>query len=386
MNIAVLNTKFEQVYILDSYESLIWTDRYYGYGDFEIYLPFKASYLENLRQDYYLRIADSEHVMIIEGIKVQTHSETGDHLIITGRSLESLLERRIIWPAYTVVGNLQDIIKDLLTECLIDPKNSGSRAFGDKTYIKRKVDNFKFIKNEEDYIKGLKLVDPVDFIGDNLYEVILKWCQDYEIGFKITLEDINIDGTDYYNQFVFRLYEGTDRSFAQTENLWVIFSRDFDNIISTDYIDDTSTWRNFSVVAGEEGASPSYLMYGDIEKEGNVYITTGINHRELYVDARDLQNEELEGATYKEALAMRGAEGLNENSKTIEFTGEVEAKREFIYSRDFFMGDIIQITNEYGIEGKARVVEYIHNDTDAGTEAYPTFEAIQDYQYSYDES
>ena len=51
----------------------------------------------------------------------------------------------------------------------------------------------------------------------------------------------------------------------------------------------------------------------------------------------------------------------------------------FIYKRDFYMGDIIQIKNEYGLEGPARVVEYVMSENvQNGLEYYPTFEAIQE--------
>lgn len=383
MDILVLNTEFEQTYILDSYESFIWTDRYYGYGDFEIYVPFNSNILNYLKQDYYLQIPDSEHTMIIESIKIQTSNDVGNHIIITGRSLESILERRIIWPTVEIEGDLQTNIHKLLLDAFIQPTQT---SFKDKTYIKRKVDNFKFISNP--YLNNIN-IEPVEFTGEILYDVILDWCQSNEIGYKIILKDIEIDGVLYKNQFVFSLYEGADRSFSQNENEWVVFSKDFDNIISTDYIDDTSPWKNFAIVAGEgEGDNRKFIMYGDLEKQegSNDYKTVGINHRELYVDARDIQNEGLEEDEYKEAMAIRGAEKLNECLKDIEFSGEVEAKRKFVYDIDFYMGDIVQITNEYGIEGKARVVEYIHNETNGGSEVYPTFEAIQDYNYSYDES
>lgn len=382
MDILVLNTEFEQTYILDSYESFIWTDRYYGYGDFEIYVPFNSTILNYVRQDYYLQIADSEHTMIVESIKIQTDADNGNHIIITGRSLESILERRVIWPMAEFGGDLQTNIFNMLNDAFIDPTQ---KKFGDKTYIKRKVDNFKFISNPDIVLE----IEPVEITGDVIYDVILDWCQSNEIGFKIILRDIEINNVLYKNQFVFSLYEGTNRSLDQVELEWVIFSKDFDNIISTDYIDNISPWRNFAIVAGEgEGESRKFIAYGDLEKESgtNKYKTVGINHRELYVDARDIQSEELEDTSYEDAMAIRGAEKLNECLKDIEFSGEVEAKRKFVYGRDFYMGDIVQIVNEYGIEGKARVVEYIHNDTDSGTEVYPTFEAIQDYNYSYEKS
>ena len=53
MELLVLNTSFESVAIIDSFKSLIWTDRYKAYGDFELYLPIDTSLLAFLQQDYY---------------------------------------------------------------------------------------------------------------------------------------------------------------------------------------------------------------------------------------------------------------------------------------------------------------------------------------------
>ena len=34
MDVTILNTNLDAVSIVDTYECLIWTDRYYAYGDF----------------------------------------------------------------------------------------------------------------------------------------------------------------------------------------------------------------------------------------------------------------------------------------------------------------------------------------------------------------
>lgn len=386
MNILVLNTEFEQVAIIDSYQSLIWTDRYYGYGDFELYLPFNSSILNTIYQDYYLQIPDSRSTMIVESIRIDTSFDSGNYIIVTGRSLESILERRIIWPEIELPeiktkakGTIYEAMKTLISDAIINPTAS---RFKDPTFIKRRIDNFIFEDCEDISITSIPL-ESTTFNGEVLYDVILDWCQNNEIGFDITFEDVYDHGGQItYNQFVMRLYRGEDRSYEQDYNDWVIFSPSYDNVISTNYIDDISPWRNFAIVSKENDEAKPALMYGDVEKRGGSYVTTGLNHRELYVDARDIQESDLpEGLSYKQALIARGAEKLNEALKDIEFTGEVEAERQFKYGVDFFMGDIVEITNEYGIKGAARVIEYIHNDTDSGHEVYPTFEAIQDYGY-----
>lgn len=378
MDVYVLNTDFETTFVLDFYESLMWVDRYYGYGEFEIYAPFDNRYIQNLVQGYYLKIDASDRVMIIESIQLQTDAETGSHLIIRGRSLESILDRRIIYPMFEIKNNncyIQTAIKALITDCIINPTRIPNKVKR-KDWILRKIDNFIFTDTDDSriigtaanrYKDGIK-VDPVEMTGDNLYDVIVDWCQENEIGFRIFLTE--------ENQFEFKLYMGEDRSYDQEENLWVIFSPEFENIISTEYIDDITPWKNYALIAGEgEGNARYNKVYGDLK-------TSGLEHRELFVDARDIQTEDLpDEQTYDEALIARGLEQLNENYKDIEFTGEVEAKRQFVYGVDFFVGDIIQIVDTYGIEGAARVTEFVINDTANGLEMYPTFEAIQNEDY-----
>ena len=108
MELLVLNTDFESIAVIDTYESMIWTDRYNSYGDFEIFFAMDTQLLQYLKEDYYLWLKDSEHCMIIEDIKINADTEEGNHLIVTGRSLESILERRIIWGQRIFNGNLQN--------------------------------------------------------------------------------------------------------------------------------------------------------------------------------------------------------------------------------------------------------------------------------------
>ena len=353
MNIFILNTNFETVDVIDTYESVIWTDRYDSYGDFEIYTNFDLRILSKVRQDYYLMTLESEHIMIIEGLEISSDAETGNHLRITGRSLESIIDRRIIWNQTSVTGNLQNALKTLITAAIINPDITD-----------RKIDNFVFEDSTDPRITALTL--EAEYTGDNLYDVVNDACVTNSIGYKITLND--------QNQFVFKLYMGEDRSYNQTDtnNPYVVFSPNYENIINSNYVDSTEVMRNITLVAGEDSGSARRTI--------TVGSGTGLTRRELYTDARDIQSEKV--SNYNEALKQRGLRNLIDNSRTVSFEGEVEATRMFVYGEDFFMGDIIQISNEYGIEGAARVMEFIHSEDANGSKKYPTFEAIQDIDSS----
>ena len=55
MDIWVLDKTLEANDIVDTFNSLIWTDRYDEYGDFEIYTSVTDQALSLLQMDYYLQ-------------------------------------------------------------------------------------------------------------------------------------------------------------------------------------------------------------------------------------------------------------------------------------------------------------------------------------------
>lgn len=353
MEVMILNTNLDAVSIVDTYESFIWTDRYYAYGDFELYEAMHNGLLDYIKQDYYLQSRESDHVMIIEKIQISSDTEDGNRVTVSGRSLESILDRRIIWGQKTLSGNLQNGIKTLLYENVISPSDGS-----------RRIPNFIFKASSDPSITKLTL--EAQYTGDNLYTVIQKICEERGIGFKITLND--------NKQFVFELYAGVDRSYDQSENPYVIFSPKFENIINSNYIESKSSLKNVTLVGGEgEGSARKYTTVGN----GN-----GLNRRELFTDARDISSDVGEGkvltdAEYTAQLQQRGKEKLAENISITSFEGETETTIMFRYGEDFFNGDIVQIANEYGHETKARILEIVRSEDKDGYSVYPTFKTIE---------
>ena len=360
MEFLVLNTKFEAVSILDVFESFIWTDRYSKCGDFEIYTSSDRQIIETLKEDFYIWTEDSEHVMIIENRKIITDVEEGNKFLVSGRSLESILDRRIVWNQTLLDGDFQTQIKRLLTENVINPSDSN-----------RKISNFIFEETDDPYILSLKV--QVQYTGDNLYEVVCKLCESVSVGFKITLNNDN--------QFVFKLYSGTDRSYDQEINPYVVFSPSFENIIDSNYYESKAGYKNVGLVAGEGEASArrTAVVGESTSKE--------LSRRELYVDARDISSTTSNGdsistSAYDDLLRQRGDERLNENKIIQAFDGQVESTQMYRYGEHYFMGDITQLENEYGMESKVRVTEFIRSVDKDGIDSYPTFEVIEEREVS----
>lgn len=350
MELLILNENFETNDALDTFESLIWTDRYSKYGDFEVYTSADSSIINKAKENYYIWSSDSEHMMIIEDFKLESDVEFGNHYTITGRSLESILLRRIIWNQTILDGYLEGQIQKLLNENVINPAVSS-----------RKIPNFIFEPSGNPEIAAMKI--QAQFTGDNLYEAINKICDSASIGFKVTLNN--------QNQFAFKLYSGTDRSYDQIENPYVVFSPNFENIVNSNYTKSSRALATVGLVAGEgEGPQRKTAIVGN-------NASSGLSRRETYIDARDISSQvdggTLTDAQYNALLVSRGQEKMLENVTVEAFDGEVETKQLYKYGTDFFMGDIVQLENEYGMESKVRITEYIYNESTNGQSAYPTF-------------
>lgn len=395
MDIKILDTDFKMVAIIDTFISFIWTDRYDEAGDFELILPMDTPVLDTIKEDYYLTIDESEHVMIIEDMKITTDTEEGQRMKIVGSSLEKILDRRIIWEKTVfkktyennedlvgVTPLLQDailqILKDNITYPVMTNPSTGQKEF----YAARQIKNFVYEASTDEAIT--KLTIEAQYRGESIYEVVSSLCKEHKIGFKILLNDSN--------QFVFKLYIGADRTYDQVKNPYVVFSPDNDNLFNSSYYKVKSSFKNVVLVLGEqpnnEGKDPTtetdeYKAYRDPVIVGT---ELGIARREIFADASDISIEEDDATTltveqYRAHLKQRGIDTLIDNLEYEAFEGEVEATIMYKYGEDFFMGDRVQLEDEYGHEGRAYISEYIISQDTSGINMYPTFITLQEGDY-----
>lgn len=366
--IWVLDENFKNIYIIDSFVSLIWTESYLGAGEFELYVainPYIIEIMNFIRSkrkqqlDCYAWMRDSDQVMIFEKIELSTEIVQGGRIIFSGESLESILKRRIVWRQTIINSSFQYAIQRLFNENVQSP-----------TETERRIPNFIFEPSSDERITSLKA--DTQFTGDNLYEAIYNLCELNSVGFRVLLEDPNI--------MKFQLYFGEDRSYNQTKNPYVTFSSTFDNLLASNFLEENEDYKNVTLVLGEDD--------GNSRRRLTIGTASGQSRRELYTDARDIQSEKYEdGETiiipdeeYFATLRQRGNEKLSEHKETKIFEGEVEALQMFVYGRDFYKGDIVQVKTDYGIESKMRVSQMIRSKDESGYKAYPTFSIIEEDQ------
>lgn len=279
IELYVLNKDLQSIGIIDAYTSLIWANRYNQVGDCELYIPATIEALNLLKKGNYLARNDDEMVCRIEKIELDTDIEDGNYLIVTGYDVKKILHQRVIWSQTNVDGRVEDYIRNIVHKSLVAPNLYG-RAITDT-------------QGRNNFMLGDRMnfteVTTQQVSYDNVGEKVEELCQQYEWGFKVIV-DVTV------NNFYFCLFKGADRS----RN--VIFSQDFENLVTTKYIEDDSNLANVALVAGEgEGAKRARNVSG---------FEMGLNRYEIYVDARDLSKTiNYEELTAIYPLAASGGQG-----------------------------------------------------------------------------
>lgn len=108
----------ELMAVCDSFSSLLWDVEFYQCGSFEVYIAANPQNVEVFQLGRIVgRDDDSEHFGIIESVKIETDSEDGDYLTVSGRFLTCLLERRIIYPSFQRTTPTRMLLGCVITEC-----------------------------------------------------------------------------------------------------------------------------------------------------------------------------------------------------------------------------------------------------------------------------
>ena len=169
---------------------------------------------------------------------------------------------------------------------------------------------------------------------------------------------INIKLDYKRKKFIFEVNEGKNLSYNQNSNPPTIFSKKYDNIIKRNYVESNIGYKNVGYIAGQgEGENRELEILNN-----NIF---GIERREIFIDARDIQ----EGESL--SLADRGKVKLDENKQVKSFECDVNARD---YRKTWDLGDIVTIKDdELNVVENHRVVEVKEVYEVGGFKVEPTF-------------
>lgn len=346
--------------VCDTFSSLLWDVEFYQCGSFEVYISASPRNIDIFQTGRIVaRDDDREHFGLIESLEIQTDAEDGDYLIVRGRFLMCLLERRIIYPTISITDETS--YSDIL-----------------HTAVKQNA-----METESRIIPGLKMgavqgdcwnkQTKLQVSYDNLMEWIYKICE--KIGGTANIRLNKISGEQY--EMLFELSEGTDRSIMQNENPHIIFSDSYTNLLSFTYSSDISLQRNFAYILGQgEGDERKRTVYFDGDEP------LFLDRYEIYVDAKDISEEEqADGETrtipeeqYLELLKERGKQNIIIPLTASESQIAVQSTQ-FRYNADYFVGDYVTVEHRrFGLrQNKIQLIGMIESFDQNGRNLTPTF-------------
>jgi hypothetical protein len=320
MEIYIYSADFQLQGVIDSFSSFRWRRRYFEPGEFELHVAATPENLTILAEDSIVHRLDRKEAGIIEGIEID-ESDDGDTMTITGRFLSSNFENRFIVSTLNYSGTVETAMRQIVSDNAITDRPLNGLVLGT-------LNNFTPMCNFQ--ATGKAVVDVVEALSKSS-----------TLGYRVRYDVPE-------KALVFETYQGVDRTVTQTAHPYVLFSSTFNNISSPQYTMSKKGYKNFAYVAGEGT--------GDARTIVTVDQTNGAPLRELWVDARDLQQGDLSDDQYKAQLTQRGIEKLAEAVKSESFESAAVNTENFEYRTDWDLGDIVSF-EKWGILLNQRVTE-----------------------------
>ncbi len=313
MELMCLNKDFEVVGYLP-YINLQWTRRYYECGEFSAQIRM---------QDYdpevkYLYTADRPEMGMVEKCRSETEI-SGRFVQLSGRFLEGMLDRNIVYPALVRNDRPSVIAHYIVSTYVHDIPNLQIATYSDAT---------------ED-------TTDAEYKGTQVDDATWELLKSVEKSQRITYDFTN-------ERMVYAIWQGIDRTQSQDVNNYALFSDVNQNTEKITIDEDESGWRNYALIALPDGTTLRVDKRSSQDEP----------RRFLFIDETSGSPEEGQTeAQWKNALKWQAHGELDKWPKV----NNVEAltiQSGLIYLRDYDLGDKCDIvSNEMQKSYESRIIE-----------------------------
>jgi len=365
MEVYILDSGLYRTDVVESYESMIWAEKYAAFGDFQLDIDPALAEPALQGQGTFIKIDKSQYVGCVDSVENKFQENGKRLLVIKGKTLEAKMRDRP--NGYPTVPLVTEPIK--ITTGSQVPAAALRTLFASICGPTAAVTTDRF----SPYIQATtysptsgRMGEPIETpliqtsLGD-LYETIRQVCELYRLGFRLICP--NDDGKLY-----FEIYTGYDRTSAQSTLPAVIFSPMLDNLTDTTELTVSETYKNVAhVYAPAYTTAPGYrVVYAGTTDAS----TASFARKVLVVDASDITD--VAGTTLNNKMDQRGAEELAKCRITKVFDGQIPQTNSYVYGTDYMLGDLVEKRSESGDLMQMRVTEQIFTSNSEGEKNYPT--------------
>ncbi|QBZ73447.1 minor tail protein [Streptomyces phage PherryCruz] len=354
MEAYVLDALLRRIAVIDQFESLIWTERFAAFGDFQMDIESTPATRTLLSLGTLLAMNESYRVMMVETIEDELNSDGRRMLSVKGRSIEAILLDRV------AKNSTADLTTSPKWEITDEPADVARKIFHDicVTGVLDPADVIPFI-HEGTFLPPGTVAEPIDPITIELdpttvYDAIEDLCNVWSMGFRLLR---NFDASELW----FDIYMGSDRTTAQTTLAPVIFTSALDNLQDIKELKTIDKAKNVAYVYSPAGFLKVYPVGVDED-------VTGFERHVLVVNATDVTSET---ADIPGALLQKGMEELAKNRVSQSLDGEIAQNSQYKYGVHYNLGDIVEMRTDNSTNNM-RVTEQIFVSDQQGERAYPT--------------
>nr|DAW67951.1 MAG TPA: hypothetical protein [Caudoviricetes sp.] len=352
-SVRVYNNDLVAIDAVTGWSSVVWTERYQDFGEFEIRIPDARADIQSYKDRFFdnlLQIPYSNESMIVEEITYEG-GRTTPAVYLRGRDAKSLLQRRVL--AATQVIPMGPSTREIVLQAFNDEVANPSEKGREMKYLALD-DPSSWSVHHLDY-------DPD---GKSLWDLFLYCAQTYYCGLRSYMQGRKIR---------YQWWKPRDRTGAN-QTYPVLFSEDLGSLSNIVYRRQSRTYRTSAYVHIQVGENQSSLSRYATDVSNR--FGQGMNRREMWVSPGwNYTPKNANGLAG--VLAPYGRTALHQHSLADEISGEVlrHDMYEYGFDKDFFLGDLVAV-EVAGKRSRARVKEYTHSWTiDQGYRAYPILDA-----------
>ena len=362
MEIYTLDTNFKRIYTLDKYISAIWTERYYGNGDFEISVPTEM--LTLLPKGQILMCEGSDEPMILE-----TRDIENGILKVTGINLVQWLNNRIIRTSddpkvrdwQLVSRPAQAMVAIVESMCVASDWISGTIPIGIPASITA-LFPVPGLQTTTLDVPDTEVNFSIPF--GPVYDALKQIAETYEIGQTIKLSFVAGDFV-----LTYEAYRGEDRTSAQSVNPVVQFSDAMDSFTNIHDLESISDHKNY--VAMFLGNPSDTYAAGPGLADALPAATPGFDLRFEQTWSDSIDPTGLTDADILNILNQQATKELSARKVVQLVDGQIVQAEGVVYGTNFFLGDLVEVVGNTGVKQTARITEYIRSQDAAGEKSYP---------------
>lgn len=365
MEVLILDKLLRPIDVVDTFVSIIFTEKVADQGDFQLVTLSTPANKKRFVTNTWVTITDSKRVMVVTTVNDAVDSDGRAMLKIKGEEITRVLGARNalkaivggVAPTWVITDQPADVMRHIFHQiCRL-----GTVAA---------ADIIPFIQPAVDTLYPASTIPEPSFEieweqkPDSVLAAEKELAVIFDLGFRL-YRDPSL------SKLYFDVYAGSDRTTAQTFHPAVIFSPDLENLQNLEEFKDVSTEYNVIrvVYVYHDDVTDTDVAQTVVVSNSDLTPPEGFDRRTKVLMISNVPEEITDVTAY---LTACGRDELMKSRPFAAFDGQVSRDSQYVYERDYFLGDLVEFQGNNGESAYMRVEEYIHVEDEQGQRSYPT--------------